>query len=67
MNCTVLTRKIATAFIYTMNILEEVMKEFQYPVHLGMNARHLVGAPSHVPGSRHTGHPTVTRQEEDSS
>src|SRR5512137_1964379 len=30
-------RKIPTAFIYTMNVPEEMMKEFQYPVHFGMN------------------------------
>ena len=38
---TVFSRKIATAFIYTMNVSEEVMKEFQYPVHLGMNENYL--------------------------
>lgn len=30
-------RKIPTAFIYTMNVPETVMKEMQYPVHFGMN------------------------------
>jgi len=29
--------KIHTAFIYTMNVSEEGMKEFQYPVHTGLN------------------------------
>ena len=26
-------RKISTAFVYTMNISEEMMKEYHYPVH----------------------------------
>ena len=30
-------RKIPTAFIYTMNVSEEVMKEYHYPVHIGVN------------------------------
>lgn len=30
-------RKIATAFIYTMNVSEEIMKENHYPVHFGLN------------------------------
>ncbi len=30
-------RKIATAFIYTMNVTEKLMKEYQYPVHIGLN------------------------------
>ena len=30
-------RKIRTAFIYTMNVSEELMKEYQYPVHMGLN------------------------------
>jgi multimeric flavodoxin WrbA len=30
-------RKIPTAFIYTMNISEEMMKEYHYPVHIGLN------------------------------
>src|SRR5450631_1745693 len=30
-------RKISTAFIYTMNISEEMMKEYHYPVHIGLN------------------------------
>ena len=30
-------RKIPTAFIYTMNVPETMMKEMQYPVHFGMN------------------------------
>jgi multimeric flavodoxin WrbA len=30
-------RKIPTAFIYTMNVSEELMKEYCYPVHIGLN------------------------------
>lgn len=30
-------RKIPTAFVYTMNLPEAQMKEFQYPVHTGLN------------------------------
>jgi len=30
-------RKIPTAFIYTMNVSEELMKEYHYPVHIGLN------------------------------
>jgi len=30
-------RKINTAFIYTMNVSEQGMKEYQYPVHTGLN------------------------------
>ncbi|MFA4860835.1 flavodoxin family protein [Methanoregula sp.] len=30
-------RKMSTAFIYTMNVSEEQMKEHQYPVHIGLN------------------------------
>jgi multimeric flavodoxin WrbA len=30
-------RKIPTAFIYTMNVSEHLMKEFGYPVHIGLN------------------------------
>lgn len=30
-------RKIATAFIYTMNVSEALMKEYGYPVHIGLN------------------------------
>jgi len=30
-------RKIPTAFIYTMNVSEEVMKEYHYAVHIGVN------------------------------
>jgi multimeric flavodoxin WrbA len=30
-------RKIPTAFIYTMNVSEQMMKEFCYPVHIGLN------------------------------
>ena len=34
-------RKIPTAFIYTMNVSEEIMKEYQYPVHFGSNENYL--------------------------
>ncbi|HEY6008468.1 MAG TPA: flavodoxin family protein [Geobacteraceae bacterium] len=30
-------RKISTAFIYTMNVSEHSMKEYCYPVHIGLN------------------------------
>ncbi|MCX6686364.1 MAG: flavodoxin family protein [Methanoregula sp.] len=30
-------RKIRTAFIYTMNVSEQQMKDYQYPVHTGAN------------------------------
>jgi multimeric flavodoxin WrbA len=30
-------RKIPTAFIYTMNVSDQMMKEVQYPVHIGLN------------------------------
>ena len=30
-------RKIPTAFIYTMNVSEQLMKEYCYPVHIGVN------------------------------
>ena len=30
-------RKIQTAFIYTMNLPEQLMKEYNYPVHIGSN------------------------------
>jgi DNA polymerase III epsilon subunit len=30
-------RKIKTAFIYTMNVSEELMKQNSYPIHLGLN------------------------------
>jgi multimeric flavodoxin WrbA len=32
------TRKIWTAFIYTMNVSEQQMKEFGYPLHVASNA-----------------------------
>ncbi|ABB31676.1 NADPH-dependent FMN reductase [Geobacter metallireducens RCH3] len=35
------TRNIPTAFIYTMNVSEEIMKENQYPIHIGMNENYL--------------------------
>jgi len=38
---TVFDRKVQTAFIYTMNISEEAMKEYNYPVHMGMNENYL--------------------------
>ena len=34
-------RKIRTALIYTMNVSDEVMKEYQYPVHFGVNQNYL--------------------------
>lgn len=34
-------RKIPTALIYTMNVTEEVMQEYQYPVHFGVNQNYL--------------------------
>jgi len=34
-------RKVPTAFIYTMNVSEEIMKEYQYPVHFGVNQNYL--------------------------
>jgi len=34
-------RMIPTAFIYTMNVSEETMKEYQYPVHFRMNENYL--------------------------
>ena len=34
-------RKIATAFIYTMNVSEEMMKEHHYPLHMGLNENYL--------------------------
>jgi multimeric flavodoxin WrbA len=30
-------RKIPTAFIYTMNVSEDLMNEYRYPVHIGLN------------------------------
>jgi multimeric flavodoxin WrbA len=30
-------RKIPTAFIYTMNVSEQLMREYGYPVHIGLN------------------------------
>jgi multimeric flavodoxin WrbA len=38
---TVFDRKIPNAFIYTMNVSEEVMKEYHYPIHFGMNENYL--------------------------
>jgi multimeric flavodoxin WrbA len=38
---TLFARKIPTAFIYTMNIPEAAMAEYQYPVHFGMNENYL--------------------------
>jgi DNA polymerase III epsilon subunit len=34
---TLFARKIRTAFIYTMNVSEEVMKQHSYPVQIGLN------------------------------
>ena len=34
---TLFGRKIPTAFIYTMNVSESIMKENHYPVHIGLN------------------------------
>ena len=34
---TLFGRNIPTAFIYTMNVSEELMEEFDYPVHIGLN------------------------------
>lgn len=34
---TLFGRKIPTAFIYTMNVSKEQMKEYAYPVHIGLN------------------------------
>jgi multimeric flavodoxin WrbA len=36
-----LERQIPTAFIYTMNVSEDMMKEYHYPVHIGMNENYL--------------------------
>jgi len=38
---TTFDRKISTALIYTMNISEEMMKDYQYSVHLGSNENYL--------------------------
>ena len=41
---TLISRKIPTAFIYTMNVSEEIARQYQYPLHLDLNnnclARH---------------------------
>ena len=34
---TLFQHKIPTAFIYTMNVSEELMKDLNYPVHMGVN------------------------------
>ena len=34
---TLFGRKIPTAFIYTMNVSEEQMQQYSYPVHIGLN------------------------------
>lgn len=34
-------RKISTAFMYTMNVSEEIMKENNYPIHFGLNENYL--------------------------
>lgn len=38
---TLFDRKIRTAFIYTMNVSEQVAKEYHYPVHIGQNEKYL--------------------------
>ncbi len=38
---TIFDRKVPTAFIYTMNVSEEVMKEYQYPIHFEKNEYYL--------------------------
>jgi hypothetical protein len=38
---TLFTKKIPTAFIYTMNISEEMMAEYHYSVHFGSNENYL--------------------------
>lgn len=35
-------RKIPTAMIYTMNVSEEVAKEYQYQVHFGLHEKYLI-------------------------
>ena len=35
-------RKLPTAMIYTMNVSEEVAKEYQYPVHFAVHEKYLV-------------------------
>lgn len=35
------SRKIPAAFVYTMNISEEMMKEYHYSVHIGSNENYL--------------------------
>jgi multimeric flavodoxin WrbA len=35
----IFNRKIHTAFIYTMNVSEDLMNEYQYPVHIGLNEK----------------------------
>jgi len=36
------TRKIPTAMIYTMNVAEEVAREYQYPVHFAVHEKYLL-------------------------
>ena len=38
---TLITRKIPTAFIFTMNVSEEIARQNQYPVHLDVNKNYL--------------------------
>jgi multimeric flavodoxin WrbA len=38
---TLFDRKVPTAFIYTMNISEEMMNEYLYPIHFGSNENYL--------------------------
>ncbi|MDD5188104.1 MAG: flavodoxin family protein [Methanoregula sp.] len=42
-----LERKIRTAFIYTMNVTEQQMQDFKYPVHTGLNEHVLSRAFGH--------------------
>ena len=39
---TLFNRKLPTAMIYTMNVSEEVVKEYQYPVHFAVHEKYLV-------------------------
>lgn len=34
---TLFPRRIRTGFIYTMNVSEQIMKQYSYPVHIGLN------------------------------
>ena len=41
-------RKIRTAFIYTMNLSEQHMKDYQYTVHINENEAHLTRTFGHT-------------------